>query len=74
MNAGVLYGLQSKINDWRGIVDPDDPINFDPRYPPQGEYIGIDPTNLGSLAEGDKLKELVATLGLEPMVALDASK
>lgn len=72
-NAGVFYGLQSKINDWRGIVEPDDPINFDPGYPPQGECRGIDHTNLGSLAEGDKLKELVAIPGLQPMIAPDAS-
>ena len=73
VDAGLWYGLQSQMSDWCGITEPDDPINFDPNALPQGECEGIDPTNLGSLAKDDKLRELVEINGLQPMVALDES-
>jgi hypothetical protein len=37
--GGLWFEIKQKI---LGLVDPDDPINFDPKHPPQGEYKGLE--------------------------------
>jgi len=68
VDAGILNKMTRKIEDWRRLTVPDDPINFHPSEPPQGECKGIDSTNLGALAQDDKLKNLTRIPGLEPVV------
>jgi hypothetical protein len=40
-----LFEIEQKIH---GLVDPDDPINFDPKQGPHGEYGGLEVRVFGS--------------------------
>jgi hypothetical protein len=64
VSGGLLFEIKQKI---LGLVDPDDPINFDPAAPPQGEWNGLDLSSLGDLADGKKLDGLAYVWGLQPL-------
>ena len=68
VDAGSWYAVEKKFSHWRGVAEAetDDPINFHPSAPPQGEHQGIEPTRLGIWREDDKLRSLVKLPGLEP--------
>ena len=58
VDAGFWYAVQKRFDRWKGTAETDDPINFSPAFPPQGEYEGIDPLRLGIWKNEDKLKRL----------------
>jgi len=69
--GGLLFNIKQKI---LGLVDPDDPINFDPSHPPQGEYKGLEKyiNNMEELKDGKKLDSLAYVWGLEPLKPITA--
>jgi hypothetical protein len=67
VKGGIIFELKQKI---LGLVDPDDPINFDPHASPIGGT-GLDLNNLSNLADGKKLDALAYVWGLEPLRDVD---
>lgn len=66
LDAGTWYKVKGRWNDFWGLVEPDDPILFDPTLAPIGEVEGIDPGNLGALRKGEDLQTLGAFWNPEP--------
>jgi hypothetical protein len=69
VKGGLLFELKQKI---LGLVDPDDPINFDPNEPPKGGH-GLNPRSLGLLADGQKLDSLAYVWGLTPFTDIQGA-
>ena len=58
LHAGIWHALTEKFRDVFGVVEPDDPLIFDPSEDPQGETAGITATRLGEYRDAKKLESL----------------